>query len=182
MLQTCSFNYCLIISGLQTKRLTALRNQTKANKRNWNISYVGWSWYNNFSWNWNAVWNKWILALIKQQRERPEKFRTERGFEPWGLQCRCSTKGRLHDRAKMARIRQKLERFQQFLQRNSELLSVPCRVHRRLRTRCGTDKSSLFLCKNCWNRSSFCRIRAIFALSCKRPLASWAIWPTGSWA
>ena len=22
------------------------------------------------------------LALIKQQRERPEKFRTERGFEP----------------------------------------------------------------------------------------------------
>ena len=34
----------------------------------------------------------------------------------------------------------------------------------------GPDKSSLFLCKNCWNRSSFCRIRTIFALSCKRPL------------
>ena len=77
--------------------------------------------------------------------------------------------GRLHDRAKMARIRQKLERFQQFLQRNSEVLSVPCRVHRRLWTRCGTDKTSLFLCKNFWNRSSFCRIRAIFSLSCKRP-------------
>ena len=41
-------------------------------------------------------------------------------------------KGRLHARAKVARIRQKLERFQQFLQRNSELLSVPCRVHRRV--------------------------------------------------
>ena len=53
-----------------------------------------------------------------------------------------SLKGRLHDRAKMAR----------------------------LWTRCGTDKSSLFLCKNCWTRSNFCRIRAIFALSCKRPL------------
>ena len=42
-------------------------------------------------------------------------------------------------------------------------------VHRRLWTRHGTDKTSLFLCKNYWNRSSFCRIRAIFALSCKRP-------------
>ena len=41
---------------------------------------------------------------------------------------------RLHDRAKMARIRQKLERFQQLLQRNSGLLSVPQRVHRRLWT------------------------------------------------
>ena len=81
--------------------------------------------------------------------------------------------GRLHDRAKMARARQKLERFQQFLQRNSELLSVPRRVHRRLWTRRGTDKSSLFLCKNCWNRSSFCRARAIFALSCKRSLDLW---------
>ena len=79
-------------------------------------------------------------------------------------------KGRLHDRAKMARIRQKLERFQQFLERNSELLSVPRRVHRRLWTQHGTDKTSLFLCKTYWNRSSFCRIRAIFALSCKRPL------------
>ena len=49
--------------------------------------------------------------------------------------------GRLHDRAKMSRIRQKMERFQQFLQRNSELLSVPQRVHRRLWTRHGTDKS-----------------------------------------
>ena len=87
---------------------------------------------------------------------------------------RCSRvvdlKGRLHDRAKMARIRQKLERFQEFLQRNSEVLSVPQLVHRRLWTRHGTDKTSLFLCKNYWNRSSFCRIRAIFALSCKRPL------------
>ena len=64
-------------------------------------------------------------------------------------------KGRLHDRAKMARIRQKLERFQQFLQRNRELLSVPQRVHRRLWTPNGTNKSSLFLCKNYWNRSSF---------------------------
>ena len=80
-------------------------------------------------------------------------------------------KGRLHDRAKMARIRQKLERFQQFLQRNSELLSVPCRVHKRLWTHCGTDKSSLFLCKKCWNRSTFCRVRAIFTLSCKRSLS-----------
>ena len=80
-----------------------------------------------------------------------------------------SLKGRLHDRAKMARIRQKLEGFQQFLQRNSKVLFVPQRVHRRLWTRHGTDKTSLFLCKNCWNRSSFCRIRAIFALSCKRP-------------
>ena len=71
----------------------------------------------------------------------------------------------------MARIRQKLERFQQFLQRNSELLSVPQRVHRRLWIRHGTDKSSLFLCKNHWNRSSFCRIRAIFSLLCKRPLS-----------
>ena len=35
----------------------------------------------------------------------------------------------------MARIRQKLEQFQQFLQRNSELLSVPQRVHRHLWTR-----------------------------------------------
>ena len=69
----------------------------------------------------------------------------------------------------MARLRQKLERFPQFLQRNSELLSVPQRVHRRLWTRHGTDKSSLLLCKNHWNRSSFCRIRAIFSLSCKRP-------------
>lgn len=43
----------------------------------------------------------------------------------------------------MARIRQKLDRVQQFLQRNSELLSVPHRVHR----------------------------RAIFALSCKRPFS-----------
>ena len=49
-------------------------------------------------------------------------------------------KGRLHDRAKMARIRQKLERFQQFLLRNSELLSVPQRIHRRLRTRNGMNK------------------------------------------
>ena len=32
-----------------------------------------------------------------------------------------------------------------------------------------TDKSSLFLCRNYWNRSSFCRIRAIFSLSCKCP-------------
>ena len=79
-------------------------------------------------------------------------------------------KGRLHDRAKMARIRQKLERFHEFLKRNSEVLSVPQLVHRRLWTRHGTDKTSLFLCKNYWNRSSFCRIRAIFALSCKRPL------------
>ena len=77
---------------------------------------------------------------------------------------------RLHDRAKMARARQKLERFQQFLQRNSELLSVPRRFHRRLWTRRRTDKTSLFLCKNCWNCSSFCRARAIFALSCKRAL------------
>ena len=77
--------------------------------------------------------------------------------------------GRLHDRAKMARIRQKLEQFQQFLQRNSGLLSVSQRVHRRLWTRHGTDNTSLFLCKIYWNRSSFCRIRAIFALSCKRP-------------
>ena len=53
-------------------------------------------------------------------------------------------KGRLHDRAKMARARQKLERFQQFLQRNSELLSVPRRVHRRLWTRRGTDKVFIF--------------------------------------
>ena len=36
-------------------------------------------------------------------------------------------------------------------------------------TRRRTDKSSLFLCKNCWNRSSFCRASAIFALSCKCP-------------
>ena len=80
-------------------------------------------------------------------------------------------KGRLHDRAKMAQIRQKLERFQRFLQRNRELLSVPQRVHRRLWTPNGTNKSSLFLCKNYWNRSSFCRIRAIFSLSCKRPFS-----------
>ena len=35
----------------------------------------------------------------------------------------------------MARIRKKLKQFQQFLQRNSELLSVPQRVHRHLWTR-----------------------------------------------
>ena len=35
----------------------------------------------------------------------------------------------------MARIRQKLEQFQQFLQRNSALLSVPQRVQRHLWTR-----------------------------------------------
>ena len=46
-----------------------------------------------------------------------------------------------------------------------------CRVHRRLWTSYRTDKTSLFLCKNYWNRSSFCRIRAIFALSCKRPFS-----------
>ena len=55
------------------------------------------------------------------------------GTATWNLFVKL--KGRLHDRAKMARIRQKLERFQQFLQRNSELLSVPCRVHRRLWTK-----------------------------------------------
>ena len=35
----------------------------------------------------------------------------------------------------MARIRQKVEQFQQFLQRNSELVSVPQRVQRHLWTR-----------------------------------------------
>ena len=49
-------------------------------------------------------------------------------------------KRRLHDRARMPRIRQKLERFQQFLQRNSEFLFVLQRVHRRLWTRNGTNK------------------------------------------
>ena len=34
----------------------------------------------------------------------------------------------------MARIQQKLEQFQQFLQRDSELLSIPQRVHRHLWT------------------------------------------------
>ena len=56
--------------------------------------------------------------------------------------------------------------------KKSDLLSVPCWVHRHLWTRCGTDKSSLFLCKNCWNRSSFCLTCAIFSLSCKCPLNS----------
>ena len=111
---------------------------------------------------WNRTWLKiarvvktpWILSWL---------------WVPAKAYCLRRLKGRLHNREKIARIRQKLERFQWFLQRNSELLSVPCRIHRRLWTRCGTDKSSLFLCKNCWNRSSFCRIRAIFAQSCKRP-------------
>ena len=49
--------------------------------------------------------------------------------------CKGHFKGRLHDREKMVRIRQKPERFQQVLQRNSELLSVPQWVHRRLWTR-----------------------------------------------
>mgnify|MGYP006973393344 CR=1 FL=1 len=31
-----------------------------------------------------------ILALLKQQQERSEKFSPEQGFEPWPLQCRCS--------------------------------------------------------------------------------------------
>ena len=69
-----------------------------------------------------------------------------RGFHVYKQRWNPRLKGRLHDRAKMARARQKLEQFQQFLQRNSELVSVPRRVHRRL-----------------W-------ARAIFALSCKRPL------------
>ena len=38
---------------------------------------------------------------------------------------------------------------------------------------CGPDteriKLHCFFAKNYWNRSCFCRIRAIFALSCKRP-------------
>ena len=42
------------------------------------------------------------------------------------------------------------------------------RVHRRLWSRSGTDKSSLFLYKNDWNRATFYRTRAIFPLSCKR--------------
>ena len=102
--------------------------------------------------------------MVFQKKKKKQKWNPElvASFEMIQFQ-----KGRLHDRAKMARIRQKLERFQQFLQRNREVLSIPCRVHRRLWTRCGTDKSSLFLCKNCWNRSSFCRIRAIFALNGK---------------
>ena len=35
----------------------------------------------------------------------------------------------------------------------------------------GTDKSSLFLYKNDWNRSTFNRNRAIFPLWCKRALS-----------
>ena len=31
-----------------------------------------------------------FLSLLKQQRERPEKFRPQRIFEPWPLRCRCS--------------------------------------------------------------------------------------------
>ena len=31
-----------------------------------------------------------ILSLPKQQREMPEKFWPERGYEPWPLRCRCS--------------------------------------------------------------------------------------------
>ena len=47
----------------------------------------------------NVSLNEWMnermsslhfLALLKQQRERPEKFRPERRFEPWTLRCRCS--------------------------------------------------------------------------------------------
>ena len=32
-----------------------------------------------------------ILALLEQQRERPGKFRPERGFEPGPLRCRRRT-------------------------------------------------------------------------------------------
>ena len=32
-----------------------------------------------------------ILALLRQQRERPEKLRPERKFEPWPLRCGCSS-------------------------------------------------------------------------------------------
>lgn len=31
-----------------------------------------------------------VLAQLKQQRERPEKFRPERGFEPRPPRYRCS--------------------------------------------------------------------------------------------
>ena len=44
------------------------------------------------------------------------------------------------------------------------------RDHRRLWSRRGTDKSSLFLYKNEWNRSTFYQNRVIFPLSCKRAL------------
>ena len=30
-----------------------------------------------------------FLALLKQQRERPEKFKPERGFQPWPRRCQC---------------------------------------------------------------------------------------------
>ena len=31
-----------------------------------------------------------VLTLFKQQRERPEKFSPDQGFEPWPLRCLCS--------------------------------------------------------------------------------------------
>ena len=119
---------------------------------------------------WRTYWPplNWLEKVIRSTMIQDDLFSDAiKIICKWSISL-VQIKARLHERAKMARIQQKLERFQQFLQRNSELLSVPCRVHRRLWTRCGTDKSSLFLCKNCWNRSSFCWIRAIFALSCKR--------------
>ena len=106
----------------------------------------------------------------------PFRYWTIAAYGPVAGTDESSLKARLHDRAKMARARQKLERFEQFLQRNSELLSVSRRVQRRLWTRRGTDKSSLFLCKNCCNRSSFYRARAIFSLSCKRAYISLQKW------
>ena len=72
----------------------------------------------------------------------------------------------------MARIRKKLEQFQQFLQRNSELLSLPQRVHRHLWTRpdflgavfacgySGVRVAAFFFLKN-WHISSHLLLKSV---------------------
>ena len=36
------------------------------------------------------IWSSQFFIAVEQQRERPEKFKSEQEFKPWPLQCRCS--------------------------------------------------------------------------------------------